>query len=501
VNYINGNVKSGTFFLFVDTIFSLLLGYAFWFILTKITTSEIIGIVSTAVAFSTIFFTVAIIGTPIGIRRFLGKSFADGKLEDVKIVVKAASVLVSIGVLVSSVIVLVMKDWFTNVIGIDFNLLIIIILIILSSSFYRLFRSVLISSLKTKKLAVITIGSGLVKLALGIILATIGMGALGVTIGYASFSIIAASLTVLVGFGIIKSGIGISKINLRSTLKTTFDSSVVNWIPLLIQRVGTNLGIIVVFGTQGANLAGVYFIAFTIVGALTALFTVLLIMTYPVLSGMKDGRKRLSWRVTKISLIFAMPFVSSIIFYTQEILQLFGKDYLSGDLMFQILLLSIFPTIVMTGIYYLVYAYGKYRNVLTIGLASYGLSTILYFVLIPFYGGDGAAISYTIGSLSGFLISLKIAKDIGMRIFWRDLGIILLIPSGLGFLISSFDIHLAVTIITNVVISYLGFLKLGILTKKEIEDTFTILPPKISNPLTNFVNNLGQKLNRDYDNH
>jgi len=394
-----------------------------------------------------------------------------------------------------------MKDWFANVIGIDFNLLIIIIVIILSSSFYRLFRSVLISSLKTKKLAAITIGSGLVKLALGIILATIGMGALGIAIGYASFSVIAASITVLVVIKITKSRIGISKINFRSSLQTIFDSSVVNWIPLLIQRVGINLGIIVVFGAQGANQAGVYFIAFTIVGALTALFTVLLIITYPVLSGMHDGRKRLSWRVIKISLIFAMPFVSSIIFYTHEILQLFGKDYLSGDLTLEILLLSIFPTIVMTGIYYLAYAYGKYRSVLTIGLGSYGLATILYFVLIPFYGGEGAAISYTIGSLSGFLISIKIAKEIGMRIFWRDLGIILFIPSGLGVLFSSFEIHLAITIFTNVVISYLGFLKLGILTKKDIEESLTSLPPKISKPVTNLLNNLGQKLNRDYDNH
>jgi len=383
----------------------------------------------------------------------------------------------------------------------DFNLVIIIILIIFSVSFYQLFRSVLISSLKTKKLAFITFGSGVVKLALGIILVTISMGALGVAIGYASFSVIGAFLTLLVVIKITKPGRGISKINFRSSLKTTFDSSVVNWIPLLIQRVGINLGIIVVFGAQGATQAGVYFIAFTIVSALTAIFTVLIVIAYPVLSGMHDGRKRLSWRVIKISLIFGMPFVSSIIFYPQEILQLFGKDYLLGDSTLEILLLSIFPIIVMTGIYYLAYAYGKYRQVLIIGLASYGLPTMLYFVLIPFYGIEGAAISYTIGSLSGFLISIKIAKDIGMRIFWRDLGIILLIPSSLGFLFSSFEIHLVLTIFANVVISYLGFLKLGILTKGDIEDSLAILPPKISKPITNLANNLGQKLNRDYHNH
>ena len=155
---------------------------------------------------------------------------------------------------------------------------------------------------------------------------------------------------------------------------------------------------------------------------------------------MKDGRKRLSWRVIKISLIFGMPIVFSIIFYAQEIMQLFGEDYSQGASTLDIRLLSIFPTIVMMGIYYLVYAYGNYRQVLIIGLSSYGLRTILYFLLIPFYGGEGAAISFTVGSLIGFLVSIKIAKDIGLKIFWKDLAIILSIPSGVGFFSSLIEI-------------------------------------------------------------
>jgi len=196
-----------------------------------------------------------------------------------------------------------------------------------------------------------------------------------------------------------------------------------------------------------------------------------------------------------------MPFVSSIIFYSQEILQLFGNDYVAATLTLEILLLSIFPTIIMMGIYYLVYAYGKYRHVLIIGLASYGLPTILYFVLIPVYGGEGAAISYTVGSFSGFLISVIIAKNIGMRIVWKDLGIILLIPIGLGLIFSSLEMHVGINIIGNVVISYLAFLKLGIMGKSDIEDSLDILPSKISKRVTNLVNSLGQKLNQDYNNH
>jgi len=469
-----------------------------WFVLTKITTSEIIGISSTVVAIATIFFTGATIGTPIGIRRFLGKSFAEDKLEDFKIFVKASLILVSVGILVSSIIILLMKDWFANVIGIDFSLLTIIILLIASFSITQLFRSVLISSLKIKKLVVITIVSSSAKLSLGILLVSISMGAIGVTIGFASYFVIASILLTIVVINITKLGKQISQINIRSSLKSIFNASVVNWIPSLIQRVGMHLGTIVVFGTQGANQAGVYFIAFSIVGALTAVFTVLVVLVYPILSGMQDGRKRLSWRVIKLCLIFGMPLVSSIIFYSKEIMQLFGEDYLPGTLTLEILLLSIFPTIVMMGIYYLVYAYGNYRQVFTIGLSSDGLKIILYFVLTPLYGLEGAAIGYTVGSLIGFLVSIKIAKEIGMRIFWKDLAVILVIPSGLGFLFSLTEIHPLITIFSTIIISYLVFLKLGVLTKSDIQESSTVLPPKISKPLINLVNKLGKKLNRDY---
>jgi len=213
---------------------------------------------------------------------------------------------------------------------------------------------------------------------------------------------------------------------------------------------------------------------------------------------MNDGRKRMSWRVIKICLILGMPFVSSIIFYPQEILQVFGEDYLPGSITFQILLLSIFPTIVTFGIYYLAYAYGNYRQVFTIGLTSDGLKTILYFILTPLYGLEGAAISYTVGSLIGFLVSIIIAKKIGMLIFWKDLAVILVIPSGLGFLFSSIEMHPLITIFSTIIISYLAFLKLGILTKSDIEESSTVLPPKISKPLLNLINNLGKKLNRNY---
>jgi len=85
------------------------------------------------------------------------------------------------------------------------------------------------------------------------------MGALGAVLGFASYFVIASILLTIVVINITKLGRDVSQINLRSSLKRIFNASVVNWIPSLIQRVGIHLGTITVFGTQGANQAGVYF--------------------------------------------------------------------------------------------------------------------------------------------------------------------------------------------------------------------------------------------------
>ena len=99
---------------------------------------------------------------------------------------------------------------------------------------------------------------------------------------------------------------------------------------------------------------------------------------------------------------------------------LFGQDYINGSPSLQILLLSVLPATLTTGINILIYSYGNYRQVLIIGLASSIPRTILYFALVPIYGSNGSAISFTIGSIIGSIACIVICRKIGMLIFWKD---------------------------------------------------------------------------------
>jgi O-antigen/teichoic acid export membrane protein len=490
-------VGKGVTYLFIESIGTMVGGYIFLLILTKITTTDIIGLSSTVISLAFIFSIVASIDIPYGIQRFLGKSFSEQKLGDAKVFVKGALLLISIGIAACSIVILAAHNWIYDSFKIDFNLIIIIILFVGSSSIMTLFRSVVIASLKTKTLPAIMIISAIAKIALAGIFVLAGIGVLGITISSTFFPILASLLLSITIMMIFKpSFMYKSEVSLRKSLKNIFIASVASWIPHVIAIIGTNSGILVIFGSHGANEAGVYFIAFSIVTALSASMLALFTIALPTLSGMQDGRKRFAWRIIKINLIISLPISFAFIFYSKQIMQLFGEDYIKGSSSLEILLLSMLPFTIMTGINTLVYSYGNYKQVLAIGLASSIPRVVLYILIVPFYDITGAAISYTIGAIIGLIASIVVAKKIEMQTFWKDIAFIAVIPAGSAFLLSYFQVNYLIGIFLTLVFSYLLLLRMQIITRTDVQDSFAILPSGIAYPILNLWNMFYKKVNK-----
>jgi len=486
-------VGRGAAYIYIETIASLISGYIFWIIMSKITTSETIGISSTLFSLAGIVAVVASIGIPIGVQRFIGRSFSDKKLDEAKTLVSVALFLVCMGIAACSIVILIAQNWIHEIFDFDLELILIAILFIGSSVLSMLFRSVVIASLKTKSLPIIIISSSIVKLILAAVLLLIGTGTVGLTIGFASNFVLSS---ILLGIFVMRT---IFKSSTTSNLvvrfiaisKSILVSSIVYWIPLLITTIGSQLGTIVVFGSQGANQAGVYFLTLTIVIGITSVMKSLFTIALPTLSGLRDYRKRFAWHTIRLSAIILLPFSCSLIFYSKEVMELFGQNYINGSSSLEILLLSMLPMAVLTGINTLVYSYGNYRYVLFIGLAVSIPQTLLYFVLVPIYGGAGAAIGYTVGSITGCLVSLCIARKIGMQILWKELGIIFIVPSTLAFALGHYQVNFILGIIAATALSYIILLKIHIVTSSDMQDLLVILPESFSNRLSKLVNKLG----------
>jgi O-antigen/teichoic acid export membrane protein len=288
-----------------------------------------------------------------------------------------------------------------------------------------------------------------------------------------------------------------TELDINKTFKVLLIAGGASWIPYVIHNAGSYLGPLAVFGSNGASQAGVYFIAYSIFIAFSAILSVLFTMAYPTLSAMQDGRKRLTWRITKMTLIISLPLSSSFIFYSKQIMQFFGAEYVSGSTSLEILLLSTLPIILITGINTLVNSYGQYRQVLVIGIATNIPSAAFYFVFTPiFNNGIGAAISYTFGAFIGLIVSVFVSKQIEMKIYWKEIVLIFALPSAFAFMLSYFQVYYGVGIFLTLALSYLVLLRLHIITKTDIDDSFALIPSSIARPVITVWNGFFNRSNK-----
>ena len=464
----------------------------------RFTTSEVIGIAATVVSVATIFASISMISIPYSVQRFFGKSFAENKIEDVKMFVKTSLILLTIGIAASSLVILIASDWVSNNFGIDFSLIILAILLIASTCFTRLFRGVLIASQKTKMLPIIFAVAGIIKIVLAVILVSIGTGELGVTIGFTSFFIVASILLAITVVMLFNTSKKKSEIKFKDSVKNILNASFVNWIPTLIGTLGVHLGTVVVFGSQGADQTGVYFIAFAISVGISSVILAMLEYAYPLLSGMTDGRKKFSWRIMKVSFVFGLPIVSVLMFFSKNILQVFGENYIEGSFALEILLISIPVLVIGQGVRTLTYAYGNYTQVLWLGLGLSLPRIILYFILVPLYGTSGAAFSFTLGSMMGLIVAIFIAKKIQFKIIWHELGLIIIIPTILAFILSYFETNIVFSAFVIILGSYILFIRFGMINRQDLHDSIGVLPEKIAIPTIKFVDKIALTLKHSY---
>jgi O-antigen/teichoic acid export membrane protein len=486
----------GAAYIYIETIIGLLSGYVLWFILSRIATPEAIGISSAIISFSAIFAGIATIGVPYGISHFLGKSLSHQQLEK-KIFVNTSILIVACGIFATSTVVYFIREWIY--VSLDVNLIILSILLIATYSMTSLFRAIVIATLDTKRLPVITLVSSLVRTILAIVLVLSIMPGVGIIIGYLSFQIVSCIFLVFIVMRVFGLGGKLYLSKIRVAFKSLIVASVPSWIPTLITSIGSgDLGIIIIFGSKGAGLAGSYFLAYAIFSAIAAVSYSLFTFAFPLLSGMIDGRKTLTWNLIKISLIVSLPVSCSIIFYSYDITLLVGTAYTNASTSLAILLFSLLPNSIVIGVTTLTYSYGNFRHVLFLGLAAAVPRVILYFVLVGPYGTTGVAISYLIGSVVSFAASIVVAKKIGLNISWRDVILVMSIPLGVSLPFVYFNINYVIGIIASIVVSYVLFIKLGILKRHEVEDTVSLLPQNVGQSINKIISVIGTKINRGY---
>jgi len=373
----------------------------------------------------------------------------------------------------AALILMSLSGFVSSSMGIPIPFIVIAATMAFTSGLASLFGVAFTASIHTD----ISLYSGVIasaaRLALGILLILVGLDALGVAVGYLIFSVVSLAFLTILSMRLL--GLLVPRLTLLHT-KEIVQAGLVNWVPTIIATVGTQLSVIAVYGFYGSSEAGVYYISFAMASVISAVSASVMGLSFPILSGMADGRKRACWRAIKMALVFTVPLTTSLAAYPQVALGFFSPDYVAASNMLLVLLFAMIPQSLIDGVNSLAYAYGKYRLVLVMGLAVSVPRTLMYMILTPSMGGLGAALALLSGTVVGLITASGVTKRIGLKFQWEDL-IVAFIPLAM-MAVCKLPIPWFLGVIIVLAGSTITYTRLGLVTRRDLRESAEAFLPQ-----------------------
>jgi O-antigen/teichoic acid export membrane protein len=159
--------------------------------------------------------------------------------------------------------------------------------------------------------------------------------------------------------------------------------------------------------------------------------------------------------IHKYIFIIITPIILTAVYFSPALIRLlFGIEYVSGSLAFQILLLGVIFYVVASINNNLISGIGKPKTVTLIILSSAILNIILNIILIPKYSINGAAFATSISYLFMFVFSMyKAKKIIGLKFLIKEKLLTLISASFFYTTIILVEKSLNLNLILEVIIS------------------------------------------------
>jgi O-antigen/teichoic acid export membrane protein len=258
--------------------------------------------------------------------------------------------------------------------------------------------------------------------------------------------------------------------SLRSDLQHILEAGLASWIPTMVNVLGSQLGIIIVFVTEGAAEAGKFYLPLTIFTIVLFIVNSINRVSHPMIAGMSsedEQRKFVSYSM-KLAYVFTLPLAVPILFFAESFLKLVGSEFGPAGNALTILMVALPLAIVSEILYYFVYGKGDKRAVLYLGLAGNLTRIILYFGLVPIFGIEGAAFAYLAGTIVQLIFSVKVANKYSITLSYKTYSIISLIPLATGVIVWLANVQFVLATIIIIISSLFLYVRLHIITDPEL---------------------------------
>ncbi len=338
-----------------------------------------------------------------------------------------------------------------------------VIILIILTAFPTVLSPLYNATLRTGVIALSSVLSAALRLLIGLALLCIGAGFTGVVLAF----VIAGIVQAATHLAFLRGTVSLARPSIDYALES-IKQGIPSWIPHLVTTAGPWLGVLGIYGLTGAEQAGTYYIAFLISQIVYTLPLSLLGLMFPVLSGMKDGGKRSVSKSICLTFVIIAPLAAVVIAFPQIPLSILGSSYADSSYTLQLLMMGCLIAPVSYGFNSLVYAYGHYRYVTLLGLATNVPRILLYPLLVTLYGNNGAALSYISGLFLALLAVYFMARHIGYTVGWGSSFLFIVIPLLVALVVMFLNIHWVVGTALILVLSLLAYTRLNLLTKSDL---------------------------------
>jgi O-antigen/teichoic acid export membrane protein len=455
--------------LYLTALVGSSLGYVYWIIASRLIGPEGIGLLSSALGLSIMLVNLASLGIPLGIQRLLGKSLSENDMSSFAHYFRSGFVIISAGTAVVAAGIFLAWYSFDSLLSLE---LLVLCMILLPQSFLNIVRSPFVAMQNTRPLLVVTLASNAGKLALGTALMLLGLGIYGAVAGY--FVLFVGSTIGLIF--ILLRLVPRQAVSKLGNIRQVVSSGMPSWLPGTISAIGSQLGVVAVFGLQGASEAGIYFIAFSIMNFILAIPQSLIGALFPALSGKIQDPAKATSRTLVLSIAISLPIMSFVTVHSTDVLSIFGEQYEGASFTLVILALSIVPYTIHAGIDAYFYARGKYRMAIVMGVLSEIPKVALYLALIPIFSGEGAAYSYVIGVVIGGIVSALVAVRTKTEINWKLLGMLTAVTGIVSYAVYVSSVPWYLGLVISFIIIPILYTRLKLVTRKEISELLEVFP-------------------------
>jgi O-antigen/teichoic acid export membrane protein len=461
-------VGKNIFFTSLNGILQSILTLIFWIVAATLVDSFVIGFVGAILSFTIIITTVNSLNISFGMKGPLGKAFSLGNQNQIHQIFSSLVIFSIISILVSILFLSIPPLGILDFVGFDYEYYWIIILLFSSMSFQFIFSESLVSINRSKDLVMPMLIASFLRFPILFLMLEISDPISSIIISYSSVLFISTII-----YGIKLSPYLKGQINLKNTfrnIKKLILISFVSWIPQLLSVLGSQLSTLTVFAISGASSGGKFYIPMMIFSVSLFIVSGITRVSHPVIAGMNSEQEQsifLSY-TTKIAFLLTIPLATPLLFFGNDFLGLFGPEFGESGSVLTILMLSFPIGIINEIIYYFVYGRGDNKSVLYLGIAGTGSRISLYFILVPIFDENGAAISFLIGTIIQFILTFIISKKHSLHLEYKKYIFLTTIPFSIAFVLWQFEINFVISTLVIIFTSLVVYVRINLFTPKDL---------------------------------